>query len=266
MTTFIIILSILTLLLFVFLFFAIRFKNPYKLYMVFGKKGAGKTSLMVKLAFQYARKGYKVYSTVEIPGTYLINAKDIGYKHIPPESVILCDEVGMIWDNRDFKNFKTEVRDYFKLQRHYHHIVWLFSQTWDIDIKLRTLCDELFLMINYFGVFSVAKQIKRKITVVKPSENAESRIADELVISPFFLFPFGARKFLWIPKYAKYFNSFDAPVLASADFAYIDYPEGKVPNFVKKQRKRIRRATERAERKRLRREKKVPIPLEDKEK
>lgn len=234
--------------LFVVLYYSVRFRNPYKLYMVFGKKGAGKTSFMVKLAFMYQKRGRNVYSTVAIPGCYLIRASDIGYKHFPAGSVILCDEVGMIWDNRDFKNFKTEVRDYFKLQRHYNHIVWLFSQTWDIDIKLRTLCDELFLMINYFGVFSVAKQIKRKVTVVKPSENAESRIADELVISPFIMFPFGARKWLWIPKYAKFFNSFEAPTLAQADYPLIDFPEGNLPRFVKKHRRKLEKLRVRAER------------------
>lgn len=253
MTILICLFILLLTLIFVVFFYAIQFHNPYKLYMVFGKKGSGKTTFMTALAFKYMKQGREVYSTVKIPGTYFISPADIGYKDFPPESVILCDEVGMIWDNRDFRNFKNEVRDYFKLQRHYKHIVWLFSQTWDIDIKLRTLCDDLFLMINYFGVFSVAKQIKRKITVVKPSENAESRIADELVITPFIMFPFGARKWLWIPKYAKYFDSFEAPQLAQGDFTFIDFPEGTIPKFIKKQRRKLERvkmASEKAGRKR----------------
>lgn len=223
---------------FVLLFYAIRYHNPYKLYMVFGKKGSGKTTFMTALAFKYLKQGRKVYSTVKIPGTYLFKPDLIGKVQFPKDSVLLVDEVGMIWDNRDFKNFKPWVRDYFKLQRHYGNIVWLFSQTWDIDIKLRTLCDDLFLMINYFGVFSVAKRIKRKITVVKPSENAESRIADELVITPFIMFPFGSRKWLWIPKYAKYFDSFEAPTLAQSDFTFIDFPEGHIPKFAKKRDRR----------------------------
>ena len=51
--------------------------------------------------------------------------RDIGFKQIPPNSVLLVDEVGMIWDNRQFKNFKPEVRDWFKLQRHYRVKVYL---------------------------------------------------------------------------------------------------------------------------------------------
>ena len=43
----------------IFLFIAfhvIVYRNPYKLYMVFGKKGSGKTTLMTKLAIQYQKK------------------------------------------------------------------------------------------------------------------------------------------------------------------------------------------------------------------
>lgn len=242
---------------FIVLFFAIRYRNPYKLYMVFGKKGSGKTTFMTSLAFKYIKAGRKVYCSSRIPGTYYFDVDLIGKVQFEPEAAILIDEVGMIWDNRDFKNFRTDVRDFFKLQRHYKNIIWLFSQTWDIDIKLRTLCDDLYLMINYFGVLSVAKQIKRKITVVKPSENSESRIADELVITPFIMFPFGARKWLWIPKYAKYFDSFEAPQLAQTDFTYIDFPEGNIPRFLRKKDRRrlknVRIFAEKAERKKIKR-------------
>lgn len=114
----------------------IRYRNPYKLYMVFGKKGSGKSTLMVKLAIKYRKKGFNVYCNTLIPGTYYIDTEDIGLVDIPPNSVLMIDEVGMIWDNRDFKNFKNYIRDYFKLQRHYRHVVYLFSQSFDIDKKL----------------------------------------------------------------------------------------------------------------------------------
>ena len=99
--------------------------------MVFGKKGSGKSTLMCKLALKYTKKGFKVYCNSYIPGTYYFDAADVGFYHFPEKSVLLIDEVGMIWDNRDFKSFKKEVRDYFKLQRHYKHIVYLFSQSFD---------------------------------------------------------------------------------------------------------------------------------------
>lgn len=208
-------------------YYAIKFSNPYKLIMVFGRKGSGKTTYLCKLAHIWKKKGWNVYSSVEIPGTIPIRSEDVGFIQIPERSVILMDEVGMIYDNRNFKAFKPEVRDYFKLQRHYKHRVYLFSQTFDIDLKLRNLTDSMYLLVNYFGCITIGKQIRRKLVVVKPSPDAESRIADELIISPFLLTPFGARIFVWIPYWVKLFNSYEAPKLKEIPFApMIEYPEG----------------------------------------
>lgn len=216
-------------------YFILKYRNPYKLIMIFGKKGAGKTTTLCMLAQKYIAKGRPVYSTEDIPGTYKIEPEDIGFAHFPENSVLLLDEVGMYFDNRNFKNFKPEVRDYFKLQRHYKHTVYLFSQTFDVDVKIRNLTDSMYMMVNYFGFVSVGKQIKRKLVVVKPSPDAESRIADELVISPLILTPFGARMFVWIPKYAKFFNSYAAKPLPVKEFRKVEYPEGF--ELVKKGRK-----------------------------
>lgn len=229
-----------------------KYRNPYKLIMVFGKKGAGKTSYLAKLVQKYRKKGRPVYSDVPVPGAYKIDAAQIGYIQLPEESVILLDEVGMIYDNRNFKNFKPEVRDYFKLQRHYKHTVYLFSQTWDIDLKLRNLTDEMYLLVNFFGFLTVGKQIKRKIVVVEPTGDTESRIADKLIISPFLLTPFGARIFVFIPKYAKLFDSHAAPELAPALTPFIEYPEGFRDPAIKSKDIRKRKRAERRVKARIR--------------
>lgn len=220
-----------------FAYLIIKYRNPYKLIMVFGKKGAGKTTYLCKLTQQYLKKGRPVYSTEYIPGAYKIDPEDVGVVQFPPESVILMDEVGMIYDNRQYKSFKTSTRDYFKLQRHYKHTVYLFSQTFDIDIKLRTLTDKMYLLVNYFGFFTVGKEIRRKIVVVKPSEQSESRIADELVISPFLLTPFGARIFVFIPHWAKYFDSHAAPELETRHFELVSYPDN-LPKYLKRRKRK----------------------------
>lgn len=215
----------------------IKYRNPYKLIMVFGKKGSGKTTYLCKLAQDYIAKGRPVYTTENIPGTYHIDARDVGFVQFPEESVLLIDEVGMIWDNRDYKNFKNEVRDYFKLQRHYHHTVYLFSQTFDIDLKLRNLTDRMYMLVNIGGFLTYGKEIRRKLVVVKPGEQSESRIADELVIPPWFLFIFGARFFVWIPKYSKFFNSYAAPQLKEKTYKLVEYPD-HVPDRLLPKRKR----------------------------
>ena len=139
----------------------------------------------------------------------------------PEHSVIIIDEVGMIWDNRQFKNFKPEVRDWFKLQRHYKVKVVMASQTFDVDKKLRDLCDSMFLLEKKFRVFSYGKRIIRKLTIIEASDMAESRITDSLAFDSLFFFWAGSRTLTFIPHWAPYFDSFSAPALPEGDFQYI---------------------------------------------
>lgn len=207
------------------LFFAWRYRNPYRLIMVFGKKGSGKTTFIVKMTHKYLKRGFQVYSTVPVPGAYLFDVSKIGFCDFPPESVIFIDEVGMIWDNRNFKNFKTEVRDYFKLQRHYRHTVYLFSQSFDVDLKLRNLTDSMYLIKNYLNVFSVARRVNRSITIVHPSGEGESRIADDLDFAPLLAFWTFPVRLTWIPSWVRYFNSFEVPTLGDLDYTLCPYPD-----------------------------------------
>lgn len=204
-----------------------KYKNPYKLIMVFGKKGAGKTTFLAKTAFSYIKKGRPVYSTVYVPGANLFNVEQIGFCSFPENAVIFIDEVGMIWDNRNFKNFKPEVRDYFKLQRHYKHTVYLFSQTFDIDIKLRNLTDAMYLLRCHMGWLSVARRIKRDIVLVQPTGESESRIADSLEFEPFWLSLFGAKTiiFTYIPHWTCLFDSYEAPELHPVIAHYQEIPK-----------------------------------------
>lgn len=184
-----------------------NYVNPYKLIMVFGKKGSGKTTYLTKQALSHIKKGWLVYSTVKIPGTIYISHDDIGYYTFPDNSLILIDEVGMIWDNRNFKNFKSEVRDYFKFQRQYKNKVILFSQTFDIDIKLRNLTDEMYLLRNFARVFSIARRIDKRITIQNGGDGQPSTLADDYTFAP--LFSSGSLQFTWIPRYVKFFSSYD---------------------------------------------------------
>lgn len=204
-------------------YFTYKFHNPYKLIMVFGKKGSGKTTLLTKIALKALKKGHPVFSTVYVPGCVLFDVQQVGFCSFPPESVVLIDEVGMIWDNRDYKRFKPEVRDYFKLQRHYRNTVYLFSQTFDVDVKLRNLTDEMYLCNCFFGWLSMARRIRRMITIVNPQGDSESRIADSLEFVPLWLSLFGAKsvRFTFIPRWAKYFDSHEVkqlPPVTGYDF------------------------------------------------
>lgn len=197
------------LLLIPFVYFTYKYRNPYKLIMVFGKKGSGKTTFLAKKSYQYLKKGRPVYTTEYIPGTIHFDVDKIGYITFPENAVLMIDEVGMIWDNRNFKTFKPEVRDYFKYQRHEKHTVYLFSQTFDVDVKLRNLTDAMYLCTCHFGWLSIARKIKRSIVLVQPMGDSESRIADNLQFEPWLLSLFGCGTiiFTFIPRWTCLFNS-----------------------------------------------------------
>lgn len=193
-----------------------KYLNIYKLYLVFGKKGSGKSTYLVKLAVKHLKKGWVVYTNMEelfIPGVRHFNIQHLGDFIPDSHSLLLLDEVGMIWDNRDYKNFRTPVRDFFKLQRHYKVKVYLASQTFDVDKKIRDLTDGMFLHQNVARVFTVGKRITRKVVVTESTSEAESRIAEDLVICPFWDWTF-----TFIPRWSKYFDSHAVPDLPKLDY------------------------------------------------
>lgn len=186
-----------------------KYINPYKLYMIFGKKGSGKSTYLVKLALDYKKKGYKVYTNMVemmVSGVRKFKEDDLG-TFVPEEkSVILWDEAGMKFDNRQFKNFPVEKRDFFKLQRHYKVIVYLASQSFDIDKKLRDLTDKMYLVNNVGIVYSLIRPIKKSVTLTESTSDAESRIAENLKFEWLFSW-----KIVKLTKYMKYFESFTVP-------------------------------------------------------
>lgn len=236
-----------------------RYVNRWKLTMVFGKKGSGKTTYLSKQALRHASMGWTVYSTVNIPFTYAFNPNDLGVYATPaalvnpftamrlPERgdlritrkmrklmqkimtvrpngnvLIMVDEVGMIWDNRNFKKFAETTRDWFKLQRHYKCKVYLFSQAFDIDKKLRDLCDDMWLLVSKFRVLSYGKHILRRMDIIEAQGEAESRIVDQLKFDSLLFAFFGSRQLTYIPFWAQLFDSFDVPELKEKE--YVLYP------------------------------------------
>lgn len=196
--------------------------------MIFGKKGSGKSTLLVKYILKYMSKGYVVYSNMlelKIDGVRYIDPMLLGDFVPSQNSVLALDEVGMLWDNRQFKSFKPSTRDFFKLQRHYKVVCLLASQTWDIDKKLRDLTDSMYLCVCLLNVFSIGKRITRRIVLTESTSEAESRISENLKFAPIWNW-----KFTYIPRYSKYFDSYNVP-----DIPEIEYvPLSGIPIKVKK--------------------------------
>lgn len=204
---------------------SIQYRNPYKLIMLFGKKGSGKNTLLTKLSIQYNKKGFHVFSDSEIYNTFKLDTNWIGKYDFPENSVLMIEEAGIVWDNRNFKTFSAEVRNFFKLQRHKKVIVYLASQSFDVDKKLRDLTDEMYLLVNYMGIFSVAKRINKHIAIHNSSDNNDG----ESFLTETYAFDFPWRwKFTYIPRWIKFFNSFEAdrfPQVQRSRYRFLDEAE-----------------------------------------
>ena len=114
-----------------------KFVQWEKFYFIFGKKGSGKSTTLTKIAMQYVKKGYKVYSTYEMPGTYQFDYKHIGHLKFDPYSIVIVDEMSLLYSNRDFKTMDKAVIQWFQQLRKKHCRVYGASVCFDIDLKLR---------------------------------------------------------------------------------------------------------------------------------
>lgn len=196
-----------------------KYKNPYRLYLIFGKKGSGKSTQLCKIALKYLKKNKKLIkhkkpawtiytnmSDMSIPDVRIIDIKNLGDFVPVSNSILLLDEAGLDFDNRQYKNFSTSKRDFFVYQRHYKVICYLASQSYNVDKKLRDLCDGMFLYNCIFNVISLCRPIRKSITLTESTSEAESRVAENLKFKWIFSW-----RITFIPRYSKYFKSFVIP-------------------------------------------------------
>lgn len=189
-----------------------KYINPYKLTFIMGKKGSGKSTLMTKIAIKEMRRGYPVYTNaLDIPNTIHIEGKDVGRIDIPPNSVLLLDERSLIWNNRQWKNTRDDTIQWFRYQRQYKVRVYLFSQTFDVDSKIRDLSDQMYLVKPFLRVWSVRRAIDKKIVIQHGNRDSPSTIAEDFDFAPFLRS--GRFKFTFIPAWARYFKSFNPPYI-----------------------------------------------------
>ena len=220
-----------------FLIYARRFRNPYKLTFIFGKKGAGKSTLMVKEMLAHQRAGWNVYTDMPdclVPGARLIVAADLATNVPPPDSVLFLDEVGISFDKRHWKEFGDGLRDFMKFMRKYRIKCYMNSQSYDVDSKIRDVVDSMVLMTSIADCIAVCRPIRKTVSLTEPSADKESRIAEKLEFMPIWKW-----SFLWMPRYHKYFKSFSAPVREPIRFVEItrellELRHGSVPKELQK--------------------------------
>lgn len=206
-----------------FFVYVIIYRNKFQLIFIFGKKGSGKSSLLVKMMYKYGKKGFTIYTNMGdciYPGARIIKIEEIG-QFIPlPYSILCLDEVGIDYDARKFKQFKDDTRDFYKYQRHHKILCFMASQTWDVDKKVRDLVDKFYLCLGA-GPISIARKIVRKVVLTESTGDQESRISDNLK----FTFP-TSWIYTWLPNWQKFFNSFVAPEKPFIRYRINDSPYG----------------------------------------
>ena len=187
-----------------------KFSNPYRLIFIFGKKGAGKSTLMVHEMLKDLKHGWNVYTDMQdciVPGVRIINSSADLARFVPEaNSALYLDEVGIAFDNRSYKSFDSGLRDFFKLQRKYKVKVVMNSQSFDVDKKIRDVTDSMILQTAIGNVFTLSRPIRRSVALVEATAQADSRIADNLKFEPLHRW-----RLYFMPKYFKYFESFNAP-------------------------------------------------------
>ncbi|MCI8777928.1 MAG: hypothetical protein HFI87_02125 [Bacilli bacterium] len=181
--------------------FTTKKNNLFDIYI--GVPGSGKTTFAAWLTKRDLKKKRDVYCNVPIKDTYKINRSDIGHYLLEHGSLII-DEAGIDYNNRSSINKKSskymteEEIKFYKYHRHFDMDVHFFSQALDVDVTLRRLASEIYLVKRSMLPFC----IKRKRILYRIGIDKETRqLRDE-----YYFQLFGSRH-IFSPKLWKMFNS-----------------------------------------------------------
>lgn len=195
----------------------------------FGVPGCGKTTLLTKIAQKELKKikkgksNYKhVLTNFFCKGCEIVSFSDLGSYKIE-DSLILLDEITLDADNREFKTFSKEHKDFFTLHRHLRNDIIVFCQDFSrMDKTIRNNVYDLWYVTKpvfpLFNQFTISRRIFRNIAI---NENT-SELTLGYRFSTFWerLFTPCVRTTYRRPYY-KYFDSFDTSNFS--DWSLFDY-------------------------------------------
>lgn len=207
--TILLILTLILVLAIVLRLYSNKFYNPYRLILYYGKKGCGKSTIAQKLIYQHYKKGWHIYyneGDSRFKHGTAIDATKLWTYDFKPHSLIIIDEVNLLWDNRQFKSFPKELNQWFRLQRHFKVKVIMFSQTADADKKIRDLTDRVYLIKRRMEIFITATPYEKEIIYIEPKKEGDiSGFIDKYEKKS--LGPIGVQ-FCYLPKWIKTHDSF----------------------------------------------------------
>lgn len=205
--TFLKIIIIIFILILIYNYLTREYKTKYPTILYFGLKGSGKTTLLTAIALDWIRKGKTVYCNYFLPNTIQYNPRRLGQFKPEPESLIICDEIALCFNNRNYQDFPKEVNEFITYQRQHKCTFICATQIFDsFDKKIRGQLDQLYQVKKFARVFVIARQIYKDI---KPTDD-ETDITGRYHYAGLLV----GTQVYFIPRYTEYFNSYDPPVLA----------------------------------------------------
>lgn len=205
--------------------------------LIFANPGSGKTTFLAReLRKAVKTKKHKYIMTnidVDIDAfapakvIYVEDIRDILKYKFVEDTLLLIDEAGIIWNNRNYKNFTNNELRFFKLHRHCRTDLILVSQDFsDLDLSIRRLYDRLYLLertnplwrfVPFFGshfMFHITKikEISKFITINEDTNTLEEGYKWTHQGFPAFINNYILGRGWFNRKlYYKYFDSYELP-------------------------------------------------------
>ena len=142
----------------------------------------------------------RVYCNFPCPGTYELKFDDLGVQQFE-NCLIIIDEIMLLCDSRDWKNYSAHLRDFMALHGHYKVDIIAASQCYsDCDVRIRNLAERL--------LFVERKGNHSRISPIVKGWAVDTKITESYKLAP----PIACRYLNRKPLY-KFFDSFAAPRL-----------------------------------------------------
>lgn len=189
-------------------FATLKFLNPYTMDLYIANKGAGKSTQLAKNAIKAIKRGETVYTNandLKVNDVEIFNTYDLGYYYLS-DAFVAVDEISLFFDNRQHAKTAPEFVEWLREIRHDRLKVDLYSQSYDCDKKIRTMCDNIYIGTKFMRVLTVWRRLRKNVAIKDSAMDAQSQIVDALAFTPWWQ-P-GSIKITYIPKYIKYFDSF----------------------------------------------------------
>lgn len=187
-------------------------------YLLFGKPRTGKTTILTKFAVDALHgKSLKVgtlsrhtigefapydrvYCNFPVSGTYELDFDKLGIEEFR-NCLILVDEIMLLCDSREWKNYSKRLRDFMALHGHYKCDFVAASQGYeDCDKRIRQLALE-YLYIEKKGGLT-------KVSPIRSGFDINGKITEGYTLAPPVACSYVRRK-----KYYSEFDSYAAPGL-----------------------------------------------------